>query len=59
MQDQYSFIFKALLEGLILGETAKPLDQFSDHMAQLNSINSMTNESNFETEFQVEVLFYF
>jgi hypothetical protein len=47
------FIFKAVLEGLILDETFKPLAQFFEYVAELQLTNEMTNLSLIETEFQV------
>jgi hypothetical protein len=52
-QEQYAFIFRSVLEGLILDETFKPLAKFTEFVSELQLINEMTGESVIETEFQV------
>ena len=53
VQDQYCFIFKAVLEGLILGETTVSYAAFMQRVSQLDELNEMTAKSRIETEFEV------
>ena len=53
VQDQYCFIFKAVLEGLILGETTVSYGAFMQRVSQLDELNEMTAKSRIETEFEV------
>jgi len=55
-QDQYCFIFKAVLEGLVLGETTLSLAEFTERISQLAAFNEISGKSRIETEFQVLVI---
>ena len=52
-QDQYCFIFKAVLEGLTLGETTVTCDTFMQRLSQLDALNEMTGKRRIDTEFEV------
>ena len=53
VQDQYCFIFKAVLEGLILGQTTLSFAAFMQRVSQRDEFNEMTGKSRILTEFEV------
>jgi len=53
VQDQYCFVFKAVLEGLTLGETALSVAGFLQRVSQLEEVNEMSGKTRLETEFEV------
>jgi len=53
VQDQYCFVFKAVLEGLTLGETALSVAEFLQRVSQLDEVNEMSGKTRLETEFEV------
>ena len=53
LQDQYCFVFKAVLEGLTFGETALSVAGFLQRVSQLHEVNEMSGKTRIETEFEV------
>ena len=53
LQDQYTFIHDAVLEGLICGNTQIPAPDFKRAMARLEKADNKTQLSGYEIQFNV------
>ena len=53
MQEQYVFIYDALLEALAVGDTAIPCSLYMQRYAELKRKNTTTGKSQCHEEFEV------
>lgn len=52
-QDQYIFVYNAVLEAITLGETTIPCYLFEEKYKELHQIDSKTNSTQLEEQFKV------
>lgn len=53
LQEQYQFIFDALVKHFYIGRTTMSVDSFSVELASLKMINKMTGETQLAEQFKV------
>ena len=50
------FVYNSLLEAHLSGDTAIPLNEYSERLMRLKKINKKTRHTNIEEEFKVKIV---